>query len=283
MSVDVFTRPVAPYPLGKTWKSTADVLDQVSGPITDAIVIYGGWGGRQAGKPLPGGPQTGTAQLVQEIEKITRTPPVLHSVKLISLEGAMGDSSVVQGFNFIKTNFHPLGRLIIYGYSMGGVDALALSRKLDRELPHYHFPSGKLISRGMPGSVGKPGTPPSLGRVRVDLLITVDVAFGPLSTASVVVNRTVAPCVRKNLNFYETNPKPRVFSQGGPNTPENPQATDVVNVDLSRRRSHLRPGQEVDHGTIDNDTWYEVVWAIRGTLGSEARPPFPFPTGVFAT
>jgi hypothetical protein len=105
----------------------------------------------------------------------------------------------------------------------------------------------------------------------VDLLITVDSAFGPASEwDSVTILRQVAPCVRRNLNFYQTTRKGRVKSCGGTNLAMNPQKTKVENHDMTKT---------ADHASIDKVTMPDALDAIRRALGAQAVPPL-FPKGV---
>ena len=231
-----------------------------SGPVADVVVLYGGWGGRQdGGAPLPAGPQTGTSQLVGRIQRM-RLPP-LHSVRILSLQGTLVDYEPIrQGLAFIQRNFHPSARIIIYGYSAGGMNAMDLARLIQVHSTYYGFSSGRFY----PWIVELPRlrqqmSAETLGAVRVDLLITVDAASGP---ATALVSRSVPQCVRRNLNFYQTTFSP-VGSHGGPNQAVDSSATVVQNIDLTG---------EVGHDAMDERTSGRVLDAIQGVLGREALP-----------
>lgn len=96
-------------------------------------------------------------------------------------------------------------KLIIYGYSAGGMNALLLTQSIDA------------LNKSRAANA----------KIEVNLLITVDAAARQY-TAS--VNRTCGECVRRNINYYQktwvsTKWNGDVRSEGGPNTgtcnPEN--------------------------------------------------------------
>jgi hypothetical protein len=100
---------------------------------------------------------------------------------------------------FIKShlkveNGKQYGKLVIYGYSMGGDSAIELAAKLK-------------------------------GQYVVDLLVTVDAATG----ANIGVDRTIPSNVRKNINFWTKNPQTSLGQHGGPNHAEQKRLTDVYN------------------------------------------------------
>jgi hypothetical protein len=252
--------------------------NSLPGPVRDLVIIFGGWGSGAAGeqlRPVPGRP-TGTSELLESVRALGDPP--LGKLDITAFEGAlMNAKGVQQAEAFIRSLFHPLGRLVIYGYSAGGLDAISLAWRIWQGPSYYDFATRRLVT-------GYRAASPDLGIVRVDLLVTVDAASGPTSS---VVFRNIPPGVRKNINYYQTNPAGRptgggtasgARSHGGPANAVDSTATIVENHDLTARYA-ANPGQA--HGLIDNDTNEDVLQAIRGTLGYEATPPL-LPNGTMA-
>jgi hypothetical protein len=117
--------------------------------------------------------------------------PTSHTTGLNPL--LITDKGVDGAINDIVGTSVPLSKVIVYGYSLGGTDALDLSRRLTVE--------------------------------RIRLLITVD-ATVPFTSDD--VNRRVGPSVVKNLNFFQTHKHSITGSRGGPNT-----GSGVFNLDRS--------------------------------------------------
>jgi hypothetical protein len=196
-----------------------------------------------------------------------RLPPQ-HSVRILSLQGTLVESGPVeQGLAFIRRGFHPAARIIIYGYSAGGMNAMDLARLIQTQSTYYGLSSGRLypwvveLPRLRDQTSGE-----ALGAVRVDLLVTVDAASGPTSGS---VNRSVPQCVRRNLNFYQTTSS-RVGSHGGPNQAVDSNATVVQNFDLTG---------DASHDSMDERTNDRVLDAIQGVLGREV-PPLSAQSGI---
>jgi hypothetical protein len=234
----------------------------VPGPVNDLIVVYGGWGNVHGGRELRPGTASGTARLLQSIQDLPRTP--LHGRLLLGIEGNLADTSAVnKGVTFFRDHFHPNAKLIVYGYSAGGTDAMALCRTVQQELGYYGFSSHRLLNVfAMEDRMSRE----VFGWVRVDLLITVDGAAG---LASSFLDRTVPACVRHNLNFYQTTAS-RIGSHGGPNLAVDTGSTIVDNVDLTGQATH---------GEMNEATNARALQAIRGVLGYEAVPPL-WPPGT---
>ena len=234
--------------------------------VTDLIVVYGGWGGSEGGQPLDaGGESTGTTQLVNRLKAIRSGTG--HHVVVRAWQGMLRTGLAGAGEDFVRSAFHPLGKLIITGYSVGGFNAMSLAQSLfyagyynvnRRTWQQYYSPSADR-SRDV------------VGIARVDLLVTVAAAQGYMSDAN---SRRVAPSVRKNINIYQTHASGRDFgtgvalvprSHGGPNTAMDESATLVENRDWSARYANA-PND--GHGTIDNDAIESVVAAVRSELGA---------------
>jgi hypothetical protein len=148
------------------------------------LVFFGSKPGDSAlaGEPIP--PSTPFDQIHSEMLQIARPKvdvvsawhgaiPMSHpGVGNPLLPNALKtDKGVDRALNDIVGNEAKLMKVIVYGYSLGGTDALELSRRMD-----------------------------GLSNVRIHLMITVDAAV-PFS--SDLVNRRIGPLVVKNLNFFQ--------------------------------------------------------------------------------
>lgn len=226
---------------------------EIPGPIYDLVILYGGWGGvRHNAEPLSTTGGDGTSQLYRSVNDLPLAPGSRQR-KILALSGSLSSNAgVEQGITFLRTYFHPASKLIVYGYSAGGTDALELCRQISSTLGYYRFNTRTFatvfeMEDHMNTEV--------FGKVLVDLLITVDGASGPASGA---LSRDVASCVVRNLNFYQPT-----RSRGGPNIANVPSGTQVENTEV--------PGAA--HGGIDEETNPRALQAIRGVLGFEAVPP----------
>ena len=258
--------------------------------IRDVFVIIGGYALEDFGSPtnpLPPTPAySGTGDLYERVLK-SLVPPGGHQKKAIGLKGTAIDGDVRDSFEFIKINFHPMGKLIIYGHSMGGAAALALCRKIDLEAPYYSEYSGLTASRISVERTPKVWNQPSFPApavagsnplnmpTRVDLLITVDAARGPTSGS---LDRTIAKCVRTNLNYYQTIPHGWEKSFGGPNAALDRSKTIVWNHDLTGRiipdPNPALPPHAPTHITIDEQTNNVAMEAIKKALNTNQLKDF---------
>jgi len=142
-------------------------------------------------------------------------------------------STLTMAWDFIAANFDPRGRLIIYGNSAGGDCALNLCRAITRCKRYY-------MNNGAQGWFDSEPTSEVVGETCVDLLVTVDAATGPMSG---LMRRDVPPCVRRNENYYQMNPKPeQEMSHGAPANAAVPALTVVVNEDYTATADHYSMG-----------------------------------------
>ncbi len=136
------------------------------------------------------------------------------------------DDATQEAFDFIVQNFNKNngenvkgGKVIIYGYSMGGVLANHLTCRLANE------------------------------GIYTDLLITVDAAAAWRTNE---VDRTVHPMVKRNINLYQTT-ESTVGSFGAENSAENSNKTQVQNGDYTGDPT-IQPGVTISHDNIDDET-----------------------------
>lgn len=149
---------------------------------------------------------------------------------------------VEQALNFIQTSLkvsETPSKLIIYGFSAGGVNSLELCRRLNTTVPN----------------------------ARVDLLVTIDVASGPTSD---LLNRSVPDNVLLNRNFFQTAPSLN-GSRGAPNSGKNVNNT---NADSRFGRAlDFIPiiGKTERHGGMQDMTRSEAVFFMKRTLNEPPR------------
>jgi hypothetical protein len=172
------------------------VPDSMLKPITDIFILFGGWGGiHEKGEPwtpdraaqLAKG-KPGSAHVLEEVQKI-KNPG--RALKVIAFAGSLwlnelrnpGSNSMAEALQFIRSNYDPMGKIVIYGYSAGGLDALELVNYVPGCMGYYLVSSGEFY--GPAGAAQhwgwRIGWRKEFVEVEVDLLVTVDAACGPSS------------------------------------------------------------------------------------------------------
>jgi len=228
-------------------------------PIQDIVVLLGGWGGPiDGGDPLSETSTTGPGALLRRVKAIA--PPVGHHLNVTAREGTLfKDTPIVEGLKFIRQNFHPRGKVIVYGYSAGGANALALCLEIGTQIPFFDITTNTFLNwtqvkRDPPPLPPAPLPPQTQGRVRVDLLITVDAARGPATDS---VYRGVSLCVRRNVNYYQRTPS-RIGSHGDPNQVD-ATMTEYVYEDWTGKAEHA----DIDEKTNDK-AFVEIQNQLKG-------------------
>lgn len=246
------------------WEAGPPPAPRADKPIQDLIIVFGGFSPEDELLPtvrplLPRIDGTDVQKLLATIHSDRVEPPPGHKKLVFGFRGVVGVKpvarTVLRAEVLIRENFDPYGKLIIYGYSAGGVVAMYLCKHVARSMPFYKIGGGF--------SQKRPGLP-----VRVDLLITVDAALGP---ASELLERTVAPCVRTNLNYYQTQPSGNVGSFGGLNSAASDANTLVFNQNLSDKRyldldSDQTSPITATHANADEITSHVATVAIHQAL-----------------
>lgn len=118
--------------------------------------------------------------------------------------------------------------VLLYGYSKGGEVVL----KLSRSLAFTHT---------------------------IPLLVTVDIANGPWSAG---IDRSVPANVVKNINIYQSRPRPPLFSYGLPAWSDQP--VEIENIDLSGKKLN---GRSVTHSNIEMLMVAPVIEWIKTAAG----------------
>jgi len=224
----------------------------------------------QAGGPVAGGSRVGFAGGIPGLGAVNHTlfyfsglssNPALHGALLvgglredvqIEMEDKIDvkpDTHVVFGFGGSPINLggvmsaallaaarDPRGKLIIYGFSSGGINALDLCRQL------------KFV-----------GT-------KVDLLVTVDVTDGSLLTEA-PVDPVVPDNVDKNRNYFQRTISTIPIPRGIRTTPTKPD--QVEQIDCTKRPFSKVPrpfGGKNNHGQMETMTHFETIDDMRKAL-----------------
>lgn len=159
------------------------------------------------------------------------------------------DGATQTAYDFIKANHNMQdgkkvegGKIIIQGYSMGGVMANHLAKRLE------------------------------VDKIQVDLLITVDAAA---AWETDEVDRTISANVKENINIYQTTPS-IVKSHGRANTAIDPSKTTVTNSNYTGFYEGT-PGQPdykvSSHSSIDDMSQKRVIQAIVNKMGGTVLAP----------
>lgn len=210
----------------------------------DLLIVLGGWGQSEGG-------DNGADKLVKKLEAVRSASG--NTVLLRAWRGQLR-ATVSEADDFVRSHFHPLGKLVLCGHGVGGFNAMSLAGGL--ETTGYYNVNKRSFTSYYHASMNTEND--VMGIARVDLLVTIDAAQGPTTSS-----RTIAPSVRKNVNVYQNVPS-RPLSHGAPNTALDDSATRVENHDwTSRYAAAPRDG----HGRIDEDSVDFVVAAVRDELG----------------
>jgi hypothetical protein len=165
--------------------------------------------------------------------------------------GATSGSAVNNALGFIKENYTPGEKLVIYGYSYGGDFAVELSEALKKE------------------------------GISVELLVTVDASDGPLQNST--VNDEIPDNVKTVVNIFQSNnsgessgsqnsPKPgnsknsksesgtsnSPGSNGDPKYAQNSKKTDV--------RNYRAVDKKISHGNIPDKAQAKILQMIEQLL-----------------
>ncbi|MBI3684285.1 MAG: hypothetical protein HY235_28255 [Acidobacteria bacterium] len=254
MSVDLNSNPAA-----------AAALAQIHASPRHLIVFYGGFSDQDAhGGPLTTGYRTQEGRW--ENRSASRAffgirelrPGIAYSAFNPCLDNSTQNAAVQAGLAAIRAAFDPRGRLIVYGYSAGGYNALNLCRRIQSECGWYNVSSGL----GNGAARGQYDV-----KVVIDLLITVDAC---LQRIHVTRADPAPPIVQQHANFYQrSDPEFQGISMEG------------------ARPNQIMP--ESRHNTICINTLPQVQAAIRKALdipvSSHARvaasaPALAIPIGV---
>ena len=165
--------------------------------------------------------------------KVTTSKPTSMG-PAVSIDQEDPDASTQEAYDYVKANYEKGEKIIIYGYSYGGVLANHLSKRLEEE------------------------------GYTVDFLVTVDAAQGGPRNDS-RTDRTVSDNVKKNLNLYQTDKSP-VGSRGSKNKREDGSEKGIQNEIVVSYTDANGKEQKVKHSNIDSATLQRVISEILKNL-----------------
>ena len=142
------------------------------------------------------------------------------------------DEATQGAYEYILDNYGEEGRVILYGYSFGGVLATHLEKRLSQD------------------------------NINVDLLVTVDAAAGPNTNQ---VDRTISENTEENLNIYQTTPS-FILSRGGENKRKDGSKRGIRNRIKVNYTDENGKTRKISHSTIDETSTKEVIQTILDRL-----------------
>ena len=176
--------------------------------VTNLLVFFGGYDSElnmSAGNPLTQtdrhGKERTSFSAFQDLQRAYFSWPSMAKGIDPDLRYTDYNRAVVEGERFIHSHFHPLGRLVIYGFSAGGFLALKLCERIWNYRRWYNFSTGN-IGGGLTFTPAP--NDPQYGRVNVDLLVTVDPC---MEDSRDPIRPTRAPGVRRHENFRQNQPR----------------------------------------------------------------------------
>lgn len=151
-----------------------------------------------------------------------------------TMDGGL-DEATQEAYDYVLKNYASGGRVVVYGYSYGGVLASHLEKRLKEN------------------------------KIQVDFLVTVDAAAGPQSDQ---VDRVVSDNTKENLNIYQTTPS-SIGSRGGENKRADGSKKGVTNRIKVSYVDDKGKKRTMTHGVIDDQSATEVIQAILEKLNKK--------------
>jgi len=186
-----------------------------------AIVIFGGFGSSSSGgetNEYLDNPKSGTDLLAAKVNNfLNDNKDVFANAELKEYSTSWTGSEVADAEKFVENHMkdHPGDKLIIYGYSMGGVRANELAENLN-------------------------------GKYNVSVEFTVD-AYSVPNNAGKYYGLGIPENVKINYNFYQEKASATTGARGGKNWTKNEKKTSIRNY-LVKNTTH----RDIDEKTNDN-------------------------------
>jgi len=233
-----------------------------SDDIVDLVFIFGGYAGPTGPiSPLPAdraGITTKESNDVGQLARRVRGMRTLphHRVMVFDYNPTINSplSYLRTPLIQLSTYLDHLGHLIIYGFSAGGYNALVFSKLIWRDNAQLSRSADTFYRTHNQVDSGLQSV------IRIDYLITIDPALDSSRTDN--IDRGVPPCVRRNLDYYQTTAN-IVGSRGRPTYAMNSGTTYVRS---RNRTAELEVTGESPHGFIDNYTYNTVARKIQESL-----------------
>lgn len=227
-----------------------------SDEIVDLVFIFGGWAG-----PLRGGRSTIATEQPNDVGQLARRVRGMRTLPNHRVMVFDYNPTINSPLGFLRTPLiqlatylDHLGHLIIYGFSAGGYNALVFSKLIWRDNAQLSRSADTFYRTYNQVDSGLQSV------IRIDYLITIDPALDSSRTDN--IDRGVPPCVRRNLDYYQTTPN-IVGSRGGTTYAMNSRTTYVRS---RNRTAELEVTEESPHGFIDNYTYSTVARKIQEAL-----------------
>jgi len=216
-----------PDPLAKSfpWNSPYayaenDVIRCIDLDGLEKVVVFGG------ADLMSTGLSKTTIQTAADIKKFSDDNKLGYEVQTYNV--APWNPSQFTAFQWIKDNYKKGESIIVYGYSMGGVAATQLTKMLKTE------------------------------RITVNLLVSVDGAFGPFGEALQIPDN-----VETVFNFYQT----KISFIGSRGYEAKKQEGNNKTVILNDNRTDKTSGKGSDaHGTMADDTQKDATNIIKAEM-----------------
>jgi peptidoglycan hydrolase-like protein with peptidoglycan-binding domain len=159
------------------------------------------------------------------------------------------DKGMTAAQEFIVTELdrRPVGKIIMYGYSAGGSNCLQLCRALE-------------ALNGDRKTANKP-------LIVVNLLVTVDAA--ERTDHPKKVDRSVAGCVVKNMNYFQTQGSLLGGAHGGPNraVPSAVTGTSPIIKDIDMTSKLTNFSKQSKHSQVEDMSLTPAITDIKTELG----------------
>jgi hypothetical protein len=212
-------------------------------------VVFGGYAG-----PLEAG--------AENIRQTSGAAIFAEKVRALGLtvrdwEGSLDDADVIgPAADFVRETFNPVGKLIVYGYSAGGMNALRFSRELNRRL--HSFTARGFLDKG--------ANEDSSNDVILDLLITID-AYNPDARPT---DYRVEGNVRQFINIYQRHAQHVTGSMGARVSRDGEGGDRDCNQDRTEWDRYKKAGRGTArsgaHAIIDDYTHQTVFEKVEALL-----------------
>lgn len=187
----------------------------IPGPVHDTLIFYGGYEeGMTAGGPLTQYTQHKPGSRVGNRSSWTAWTWLSRYFKREytkdmdpARQEGFNNQAVRKGMEFLLQGgvFDPRGKLVIYGFSAGGFNAVGLCRRINLHRPWYNITNRTLGFLDHAPTPQQPFAP-----VRVDLLVTVDPCLEDVSGHENYQVIAPRPLVKWHANYYQHQPRATV-------------------------------------------------------------------------
>lgn len=161
--------------------------------------------------------------------------PELGGVAMSNTMAGGMDEATQEAYDYVLKNYASGGRVVVYGYSYGGVLASHLEKRLKEN------------------------------NIRVDFLVIVDAAAGAQSDQ---VDRVVSDNAKENLNIYQMTPS-SIGSRGGENKRADGSEKGITNRVKVSYVDDKGKTRTMTHGVIGDQSATEVIQAILEKLNKK--------------